>query len=297
MNCREAQKWLLQAERPDSPDVGPPEVIDHLRGCARCRKVVGRANRLEQIHREAPVPASARRARIAFLRRLADPPVYRPWRRLVRLAVAALVLLALGLGTWALLMPNRASAADLIERLVEWELEMTEAASPAERQRIFAERAGTFQADLRRARLPEEDRALVQYLYDTSAALAQQQGALEDAERFDEVAQRLLERLQSPAGDKPQEEKARVAFARCYHRVLERGVDANLERAQFNKRLGPRHKRRLERLHKRDHDRGERLERMFEEGPHGAEREVRQELDRPRWRHKHKHKGRPRGRR
>src|SRR6266700_1082465 len=106
MNCQETQDWLLHAERPGQPEGGPPEASEHLRACPACQRLVLRLQRLEEVHRGAPLPASADHARVAFLSRLAFPR-RSSWRRVARLAAAALVLLALGLGTWALLTPQR----------------------------------------------------------------------------------------------------------------------------------------------------------------------------------------------
>jgi hypothetical protein len=79
-------------------------------------------------------------------------------------------------------------------------------------------------------------------------------------------------------------------MARCYQRVLERGVDANLERARSARKMGNRQKRRLERILKHDLERGERLEGLHEPNP-----EVRTALEGPRRRHKHKHRGKRQG--
>jgi hypothetical protein len=59
-------------------------------------------------------------------------------RRLARLAVAALILLALGLGAWIIFRAQEAQAApSLIEQLVDWNLHLSEASSSDERQRIY----------------------------------------------------------------------------------------------------------------------------------------------------------------
>jgi hypothetical protein len=211
-------------------------------------------------------------------------------RRASRWAVAALLLLAVGFGTWAALAPPKANAGDLVERLVDWNLELTEAPSAQDRQRIFAERDAALRAELKRASLPAEEQAFAESLLDTASQMSQKDAPLEDAEHFDKIADQLFARIESPPAPSKQSERARLA--RCYERVLERGVDANLERARIGKKkMGPWQKGKMDWILKRDRDRGEKLETMLERDPEAAGPEVRKALDR---RHKwtrHKSRG------
>jgi hypothetical protein len=293
MNCREAQDWLLQAEQPRQPDASPPAVADHLRTCPDCRRLVARVERLEADWRALPLPPGAERARQRFLdRRAARPPARgQPAARrgrLARWAAAILFLLTLGLGTWALTRPRPGQAPDLVDRLIGLNLELSEAPSPDERERIFSDRAGPLRADLDRARLPDEERQLAEYLLETGAALAHQADPLEDAARFDALADRLLQRLRSASAQEEGRDLGRCA--RQYEQVLERGVDANLERAKAGKKLGPRQKQKIKGLLQRDAERAAALDGMLEAGP-PHDPEARKALDRPRKRHKHRHRG------
>ncbi len=287
MNCRETEDWLLHAERPLR--LGTDELREHVEACPGCRGFARRLDRLERAYCAAPLPASAHRARLAFLQRHVAMP-RRPFlRRAARWAVAALLLLAVGLGTWAVLAPSKANAGDLVERLVDWNLELTEAPSPEERQRIFAERDGTLRDELKRARLPAEERALAESLLDVASQIAQTEAPLEDAEHFDKIADQLFARIESPAGADRGPQRARMA--RCYERVLERGVDANLERVRVGKKkMGAPQKGKMDWIMKRDRDRGEKLERMVERDPGAAGPEMRKALDK--WHKRPKHKGR-----
>src|SRR5438067_2210713 len=111
MTCDPARDWLLHADRSADP---PADVAEHLRGCADCRALAARLDRLEACYRAMPLPASAASAKAAFLGRATIRPVVTSapaGRR--RLAVphwllAAALLAAVGLGVWALVTPGEA---------------------------------------------------------------------------------------------------------------------------------------------------------------------------------------------
>src|SRR5262245_3297552 len=124
MDCRQAQTWLLQADDPRAERCGSPAVGEHIRHCDVCGLLAEKVRRLEQAWRALPGPADAERARAAFLKRwprrpAATPRTRRSLLRRVgppRWAVAALILVALGFGLWALFPVHEAQASsDVVE--------------------------------------------------------------------------------------------------------------------------------------------------------------------------------------
>src|SRR6476619_4942437 len=107
MDCRKAQDWLLDADDPRPERCHVAEIAEHLAGCPTCQSFSAELVRLQEAWRSLPLPASADRARLEFLEQLPRPtlPLVRPRQRrrlrVPRRLVAAVLLLGLGLGTWA----------------------------------------------------------------------------------------------------------------------------------------------------------------------------------------------------
>jgi hypothetical protein len=282
MNCQRAQDWLLQADCPRRLEEAPAEVSGHVRTCADCQRLIARLERLERRWREEPLPASAAGARDAFLRRLpATPPaaVRLPRRTLPRWLMAAGVFLALGLGAWLLLpAPTVQASDDLVERLLDWNLDLSQAPSAADRARLYAERAPALEADLHKHGVPHGDREVAEKLLETAGWLAQHNDPVEEAERFNALADQFLERLHAatPHGD----ERLLARLARRYQRLAEQGLDRNLDRANAAASGGTdaERKQRLERVLQRDARRAEAIDKLLEQMPDASRKEIRQAL-------------------
>jgi hypothetical protein len=282
MDCRQVQDWLLDADDPRPERCAVPAVAEHLATCAACQACAADLIRLQEAWRGIPLPASADAARQAFLEQLPRPtlPFVRPKRRLrvLRQLVAAVLLLGLGLGAWALLAPREAHAAPaVIEELVDWNIELARAASPDERSHVYAAREGDLKQNVSRAPLPEADRALANLLLDNGTWLATHDDPIAAAERFSAVADKLAERLQ--AANARKEHKLAVSYAKLQGLVAEHGVADNLTRAEASGALNFEQRHRLENLILRDESRMKALVDLLEHNPNISRKEIRKVID------------------
>ena len=206
MNCERAQHWILAVALPGELARAPREIGDHIRQCDSCQRLIQRVVRLEENWRQQPVPASAERAQGAFLQRLAEPPepiIRRPQLphrnlRLARWMVAACVVavigLSIGVGVFSTSSVARAENADVIDRMIDWNLQMSEASTLEDRQRLFTEHAETFKTDLAKAELSDSDRAFADNLMETGAWLASNDEPVEEADKLNALADQIVTR-------------------------------------------------------------------------------------------------------
>jgi hypothetical protein len=283
MDCRDAQDLLLQDEDPSAG-----ELADHVARCGACRRLHADLARLDAAWRALPLPEGVDRARDAFLERLAsaDRPATPERRRrsAPRWLVAASLLAAVGVGASLLVGLPRASASpDVVDRLVDWNLELARAASPEERTRIYADRAPELARAVKASSLSAEDEALAASLLADAPQLAHQADPLADADRLSAVADKLLKRLNraSRARDARRAEQS----ARLYGRVVELGIDSKLALIEQSGALDFERQRRLERLVLSDADRMRDLVALLERAPDSSRKEIKRALklnrDRP----------------
>lgn len=274
MNCEQTRTWLLEADDP-RPERCPALIGQHLAGCATCRAVATELGQLEQAYRALPAPPEAEPARLAFLKKL--PATATPPRRLFlpRWGLAAAVLLSLGAALWFLApAPEVQAAPTLVERLVDWNVELADT-PPAERGPVFAAKSATFQKEITTA--APSDRELAGLLLDNGAWLAKNDDPVATAERFSAVADQLVERMQSAS------ELRDIRLANRYDRlqaqVARRGIADNLKKAVDSGTLDFDNHRRLERVVLRDQDRMKKLVDLLEKNPDISRRELRKALD------------------
>lgn len=151
MNCEECRIVLLDGLE-SLPRGEADAAREHLRECRECAAIAQRLSRLDQLVRNRAIPP-AERARlaetIAQARLLARRPQARA-RRIVamrwRLAAAAVALISSGVGFFLLWGGHSASPpeGELLERLVEANLSLSEAGTPAEKTMIFGKMVGCF---------------------------------------------------------------------------------------------------------------------------------------------------------
>ncbi len=281
MICERVQDWLLRSERPGRLADAPEGVTLHVRACPACQDLIRCLERIEQKWRNEPVPVTAHAVRDSFMSRLNPPaqprPTFRRWFAPAASAIAASLLLAIGLSVWLLSgTPKARGESDVLAQLVDWNMEMSEAGSAAERQQIFARKADSFKADLARAPLAGEDRRFAETLFENGAWLAANEEPLEEAERFDAVADQLLSRVETAANH--QDGVAVKKFARQYDRVASQGIDAKLVRVEQPADSAKQAK--LEKIEARDAKRLQELERLHDKAAEPTKKELKKIIDR-----------------
>src|SRR5262245_1243041 len=285
MNCQQVQDWLLQADDPRPDRCGSPELAGHVEQCDSCRRLADQLVRLEQAWRNIPLPAGADRARIMFLDQMTCPSVIqslarRSWFRDPiprRWAVAAVILIAVGAGALLLFQtPPTHAAPDVVERLIDWNLDLTRARSPDERGRIHAGQATRLKEEIQRAKLPPDDRELAETLLANGSWMAENDDPPDVADRFDHLADQLVAQMDTATHRKDARRINRLAALYC--RVAEQGVHANLQRAEEDGVLCVEHQKKLERSLRRDTARAEKLTALLEQAPAASRKEIRRAL-------------------
>ena len=134
--------------------------------------------------------------------------------------MAAILLLCFGVGMWAPWPGQQVQAADdLVDRLVDWNLELSEIPILDDRVRLHDQREAAFRSES--AGLDDDDRELADALFANAAWLARNDDPVDRAERFDKLANRLLKRLRKDADRR--DAKVMKRLAKHYGRVQELG--------------------------------------------------------------------------
>ncbi len=274
MDCRTTRDWLLQANDPRCLDDGPGGLAGHVVACERCRRFAHVLARIESDFRQQPVPPESEAARQRFRRRLPPPvpvlPARGQWRFMhSRWALAAAVVLLAAPIIWLSLPSPSAEAPDLVERLIDWNLEVAQAADTHESQA-----AGLRQA-VKQADLPDDDRHLAEALLETGSRIAAAPDPTDQAHRFNDLADRLMPLIDRARNKKDANRLRKLAE---YYGRVERRIQANLERAGNTGTPSARSKKILEQVEKAKAQRQARLEQMIEQLPRGTQKEVRRAL-------------------
>ncbi len=295
MMCELARDWLLQAEAPANLAAAPAEIAAHIRGCAGCQKLIRELGHLEAAWRTLPLSPRVESSKAAFLDRVARPampsaPPARPRRWKKRLAWASVAAMFIVAGAailffWPTDQPVQAQP-DVIEQLVDWNLELAEAPTPGERERIFTENHEKLKVRVNQAKLSNADRDLADHLLDTGTWLVKNDDPVEELNRFNNMADRMLEKMQHAANraDAIQSER----MARQYAKIAERGIDRNLERIKVAKALDPERKLKIKQMLKHDEQRAAKLILLAEKGGVGTQKELKKALELSYKRHKSK---------
>ena len=186
-------------------------------------------------------------------------------------AVRAVAMLCLGMGVGFILNMSLApsqreekllESLDVVEELVGWNLDIAQAQTHEERQKLYENQADSMRNLLSESSLSGEDKDLARTLVETGAWLASNDDPMAEAERFGEIADKLLARIDSAsaARDKPRLNQ----FANAYRQLTEVGVSENLKRAIAANAHDPKHKRKLDHLIAGDDGRVKKLEEMLQ---------------------------------
>lgn len=203
-----------------------------------------------------------------------------PRRRWRSLAIRASAVAALGIVIGVLLnlclQPSPDRSHEVVERLVSWDLEIAQAPTKDEREAIYTTQADNMRGLVAATPLATEDRDLAQNLVDTSAWLTRNDDPVAEAERFGDIADQLLARLDSATVAR---DSTRItAFADSYRRVSEVGVSVNLDRAAAVREKDPKHDPKLDRLLAGDAGRAKRLEDILDRHPDASWKAVHRAL-------------------
>src|SRR5947207_6418774 len=161
--------------------------------------------RLDQAWRDLPLPATAHSTKKEFLAKTLNRPSVPARRRWVLPAsvsatVSLALLIAIGLAVWLAPAPTaHASSEVVIEKLIDWNLRLTDSKGPEERADLFARHADSLKTDMGKAKLTTADRQLAQTLFDNGVWLAANDDSLEEADRLTAVADQLVARMESAA--------------------------------------------------------------------------------------------------
>jgi hypothetical protein len=277
MDCQDCQDELLRSESLSPDGLPPGEISAHVAGCGVCRQWLRDLSHLERAWSEIPLPAGSERPTDSFLLQFSrqEPQPRHSRRSAPRWLVAASVLLVLAVGGGLLMRPSMASA-DIVERLVDWNLSLARSPTPADRDRLYEDQAAGLKAEVLKARLQDGDRGLAESLLETAPWLARNDDPLAEADRFNDVADQLLARLSlaSRGGDNERVER----YARLFRRVRELGIETKLDVLESSGALNFDRRRKLERLVLRDSNRMRDLVALLERAPESSRKEIKRAL-------------------
>lgn len=313
MNCIEIQNLLLSSDQPlEQPKSAA--VRDHLAHCAACSSVVKRLSHLEAVWRDAPESADSARARQAFLARveLQDASLVAAHSRateevqgtgrnafdrrmLAWAGLAAAVLLAVGLG---LVLGYRnwnagGRLSEPMQSLLALNLDLSRADSTNDRQQLLSGKASELEARLASAKLTPGEREAADALWNNAALLVQRPDPLSDAERFGDVADKLLVKMDAAAAAQDGGEINRLATIYC--NVVDQGLFASLERSaaertsSSDKTAGGENDP-LQKSRSKSERRAQRIERLLELAPTDARPQLKKALEVHHKHHRSKHR-------
>ena len=165
---------------------------------------------------------------------------------------------------------------ELLDRLIAWTLTLS-AASPANRGRVYSEQAESLRAALNEEDVPESDKALAEELLETGVLLAKNDDPIVDADLLDEVADKLVLRVDTAVADADPEAVER--FGKRISRVAEQGINPKLARAEAAGVVKPENQQRLNKIDRRSDARAQALARMLPRAPEKSQKHIKRAMD------------------
>ena len=280
MNCESVQTWLLRADGLEPP-YWSPAVAEHMQTCSACNSLAYDLLKLEEDWRHRPIPAECASAQSAFLKTLPAHcfnPMPAPRRRFtpLRWAAAAAVLLVCAGVAWMTLSPGdiRASS-DLVERLVDWNLDITTA--DLDQRHQFAGQEADFRQDLDKSNLTGEDRDLAEKLLENGRWLATNSDPLAEANRLTDLADNLIVKVDSAT--KKGNESDSHRFASCYSKIMEKGVHPWMVKIAKNKAFEGEKKVGFDQFMDRDEQHQQQVEKVIKQVPRDFRPDLRKKLE------------------
>ncbi len=168
--------------------------------------------------------------------------------RKVAWATAACLVVTAGLALFFAVFPQRVEAnPDLLDRLAEWNLDISSAPTRAERQDRFQERANAFDDDLANADLRGDEREMAAALLANARTMGAEKNPLDVAERLDGMSEKMLTWMGAHSNTNP---KRALAMERHYLRFVERSLGI-VQRIEANGAPDAIQAERMERVMKR----------------------------------------------
>lgn len=258
--CDEIRARLLEADDPHPDHCDRPDLREHLWACDACRSYALKLAGIEDRVRAVATPQQAIHAREEFVRghtpAISPSPMLPPSHsfRTRWLGIATAVALLFGTSALLLIPSNSANAAPAVmERLVDWNVRLSDAGTRGEREELYREQATTLRQDMTKTVLSDAERALAERLLANGAFLVESEDPLNEAERFQDLADHLMDKVESSGGT--------PSYAKLYVVVKDRGVKANMAKAEIRKEIkDERREQRMQNIAKREAQQENRLD-------------------------------------
>jgi len=300
MNCERAQELILSSDDPASYALGTADLAQHVGGCADCRTLLARLDRIEATAAALPPVAEgseeglrATLERVRATERTPAPlhrPVHRHWILRPAMVGAMAAALLVGVGITAFMWPagplsqSRQQQA-VVEDLIDFDQALAEA-TPQERERLYAEQAPMLRSAVEKVALSEKDRRLARTVLEGSGNPTEDPVAR--AERLNDLSELLMSQMGPAAA--ANDELAVQRLGRKFGRV-QRGIGVHLNDGGTDALVGTERSlqqvqrlERLEMVQKRQEEARKRLQKLAERSPEKAQKVLQRMLENERLR-------------